>query len=109
MSKDILELNDNNFKAEVIEADKPVLVDFWAPWCGPCRLMAPIIEELSQKHGDKIKFGKLNVDENQATASSFEIMSIPTFILFAEGKEAKKLIGAVPQKKLEEELSSWTN
>lgn len=107
MSEDILELSDNSFKAEVIDSDKPVLVDFWAPWCGPCRLMAPIIKELAQEHSDKIKFGKLNVDENQTTASSFEIMSIPTFILFADGKEAKKLIGAVPQKKLEEELANW--
>lgn len=107
MSDKIIELTDANFQSEVVESGTPVLVDFWAPWCGPCRIMGPIIEELAEKHSDKVKFGKLNVDENQNTATSLEIMSIPTFIVFVNGKEAKKLVGAVPQKKLEEELSSW--
>lgn len=105
-SDKVQSISDDAFKA-TISSSIPCLVDFWAPWCGPCRIMGPIIEEIAEKHGDKMKFGKLNVDENQNTASGFEIMSIPTFIIFEKGKEAKKLVGAVPQKKLEEELSGW--
>lgn len=108
MAENLTNLTDNNFTQEVVESDKPVLVDFWAPWCGPCRVMGPIIEEFAKKHGDKVKVGKLNVDENQATAAGHEILSIPTFILFVDGKEAKKLVGAVAEKKFEDELSEWT-
>lgn len=108
MTEGMLDLTDSNFASEVLESDKPVLVDFWAPWCGPCRVMGPLIEEFTKKHKGKVKVGKLNVDENQTTAAGYEILSIPTFIVFVDGKEAKKLIGAVPEKKLEEELSEWT-
>lgn len=108
MAEGILDLTDGNFANEVLESDKPVLVDFWAPWCGPCRVMGPLIEEFAKKHEGKVKVGKLNVDENQTTAAGHEILSIPTFIVFVNGKEAKKLVGAVPEKKLEEELSEWT-
>ena len=108
MAEGVLDLTDGNFANEVLESDKPVLVDFWAPWCGPCRVMGPLIEEFAKKHEGKVKVGKLNVDENQTTAAGHEILSIPTFILFVNGKEAKKLVGAVPEKKLEEELSEWT-
>jgi thioredoxin 1 len=108
MAEGVLNLTDNNFTKEVVDSDKPVLVDFWAPWCGPCRVMGPVIEGFAKKHGSKIKVGKLNVDENQTTAAGHEILSIPTFILFVEGKEAKKLVGAVAERKLEDELSEWT-
>ncbi|MDP1808918.1 MAG: thioredoxin [Actinomycetota bacterium] len=104
---EISNLTDDNFTREVVESDKPVLVDFWAPWCGPCRVMGPIIEGFAAKYGEKIRVGKLNVDENQTTAAGHEILSIPTLILFVDGKEAKKLVGAVPEKKLEEELADW--
>lgn len=104
---EISNLTDDNFTREVVESDKPVLVDFWAPWCGPCRVMGPIIEGFAAKYGEKIRVGKLNVDENQTTAAGHEILSIPTLILFVDGKEAKKVVGAVPEKKLEEELSQW--
>lgn len=105
---EILNLTDDNFTQEVVESSKPVLVDFWAPWCGPCRVMGPIIEEFSAKYGDKVQVGKLNVDENQTIKSGHEVLSIPTFILFIDGKEAKRFVGAIPEKKLENELAEWT-
>lgn len=108
MAEGVIHLSDSNFAQEVIESDKPVLTEFWAPWCGPCRVMAPVIETFAGKHDGKLKVGKLNVDENQSTAASYEILSIPTFILFVDGKEAKKLVGAVSERKLEEELADWT-
>ena len=107
MTEAVLKLTDDNFVAEVVEADGPVLVDFGAPRCGPCRFMDPIIEEFANKHNDKVKVGRMNIDENQTTASGHEIFSIPTLILFVDGEEAKKLVGAMPEKKLEEELSEW--
>ena len=97
------EVTDNNFQAEVLEADKPVLVDFWAPWCGPCRVVAPVLEEIAGERED-LKIVKLNVDENQQTAAAFEVLSIPTLILFKHGQVAKKVIGAYPKRKLEAEL-----
>ena len=101
-------LTDDNFTAEVVESGMPVLVDFGAPRCAPCRFMDPIIEEFANKHKGKIKVGKLNIDENQTTASGHDILSIPTFILFVDGNEAKKVVGAVAEKRLEDELSEWT-
>ena len=96
-------VTDNNFQAEVLESDKPVLVDFWAPWCGPCRVVAPVLEEIAAERDD-LRIVKLNVDENQQTATTFEVLSIPTLILFRGGQVAKKVIGAYPKKKLEAEL-----
>jgi thioredoxin 1 len=100
----ITEVTDNNFQAEVIEADTPVLVDFWAPWCGPCRIVHPVLEQIAEERGDDLKIVKLNVDENQQTAMNYEILSIPTLILFKGGEVAKKVIGAYPKPKLEAEL-----
>ena len=101
---DITTVTDDNFQAEVVEADKPVLVDFWAPWCGPCRMVAPVLEEIAAEKGDAIQIVKLNVDENPGTAAKFQVMSIPTLILFRDGDVAHKVIGALPKRRLEAEL-----
>lgn len=85
---------DKNFDEEVLKADKPVVVDFWAAWCAPCRIVSPVIDGLAKEYEDKVKVGKLNVDENQNTASKFGIMSIPTVLFFKNGQVAKTMIGA---------------
>jgi thioredoxin 1 len=97
------EVTDNNFQAEVLESDTPVLVDFWAPWCGPCRVVGPVLEEIAAERSD-VKIVKLNTDENPETAAQFQVLSIPTMILFKAGEPAKKIIGAYPKRKLEAEL-----
>jgi len=93
---------DDNFEGEVLKSDKPVLIDFWAPWCGPCKAIGPIVEELAGEFKDSIKFMKLNVDENQKTAGDYGVRSIPTLILFKGGKVLDTLIGLVPKTRLEE-------
>lgn len=100
----ITDVTESNFQAEVIESQTPVLVDFWAPWCGPCRIVHPVLEQIAEERGDALKIVKLNVDENQQVAMQFEILSIPTLILFKGGQVAKKVIGAYPKQKLEAEL-----
>ena len=100
---DLTNVTDSNFQAEVIESEQPVLVDFWAPWCGPCRVVAPVLEEIAAERSD-LRVVKLNVDENQQTAAQFGVLSIPTMILFKNGQAAKTIIGAYPKKKLEAEL-----
>lgn len=107
MSGDIVHLTDSNFEEEVLKADQPVLVDFWAAWCGPCRMITPILDEIVSEYGEKIKIAKINVDENQKTPASYGVMSIPTLILFEKGEVKKKLVGAMPKKKLLSELSEW--
>jgi thioredoxin 1 len=97
------EVTDNNFQAEVLESDTPVLVDFWAPWCGPCRVVGPVLEEIAAERDD-VRIVKLNTDENPETAAQFQVLSIPTMILFKAGAPAKKIIGAYPKRKLEAEL-----
>jgi thioredoxin 1 len=103
MAGPLNDVTDSNFQAQVIEAEGPVLVDFWAPWCGPCRVVGPVLEEIAGERDD-LTIVKLNVDENQQTAATFEVLSIPTMILFKNGEVAKKIIGAYPKKKLEAEL-----
>jgi thioredoxin 1 len=99
----LTEVTDSNFQAEVIESETATLVDFWAPWCGPCRVVGPVLEEIASERDD-IRIVKLNVDDNQQTAARYQVLSIPTMILFRNGAEAKKIIGAYPKKKILEQL-----
>ncbi|MBT4121108.1 MAG: thioredoxin [Candidatus Magasanikbacteria bacterium] len=95
-------LDDSNFEAEVLKSDKPVLVDFWAPWCGPCQMMGPLVDELASEYEGKIKVAKLNVDENQASAGEYKVMSIPTFLVFKGGEVVDQMVGGVQKDKLKE-------
>ncbi|MGE4372559.1 MAG: thioredoxin [Xanthobacter sp.] len=99
-------VTDQNFEAEVVNAATPVIVDFWAEWCGPCRMVAPILDEVSGEMGDKVRIVKLNVDENPQTAAKFGIMSIPTMLMFKDGKIASRQVGAAPKAKLVQWINS---
>ena len=105
MSEPIV-LTDDNFSTEVLNASQPVLVDFWATWCGPCRMIAPIVQELSSEYEGRAKVGKLDVDAAQKTAAEFGIRSIPTLLIFKEGKVADQIIGAVPKGQITEKLEA---
>ena len=97
----IIETDDSNFESEVLKSDIPVIVDFWAPWCGPCKAIAPILEQISDEQGDKIKIVKVNVDDNQKYAADFGIRSIPTLLIFNKGELKNQIVGSIPKAKIE--------
>lgn len=104
MAENIINLTENNFKSEVLEATAPVLVDFWAAWCGPCRMLAPVVEELGADYQGKAKVCKMNVDENAKTAQDYGVMSIPTMLLFKDGKEVNRMVGFMPKENVAKAL-----
>ena len=105
MAEGIIEIEDGSFETEVLQSEKPVLVDFWAPWCGPCKAIAPVVEELSKDFGGKIKFAKCNVDENPVTPGKYGIKAIPTLIFFKSGQVVEQITGMVAKSKLQESLN----
>jgi len=104
MAENIIEVNQDSFQKSVLEAQKPILVDFWAPWCGPCRAVAPVVEELAKEYQGKVDFAKVNVDESPFIASKFSVMSIPTLIVFKDGKPAEQVVGFKPKDQIKKIL-----
>jgi thioredoxin 1 len=103
---DVLEVNDDNFESEVLKNEKPALVDFWAPWCGPCRMMHPVIESLSEEYEGKAVIARCNVDDNQALAGRFNVTAIPTMILFNAGQPVETMIGVTPAEEIKKRLDA---
>jgi thioredoxin 1 len=101
-----VEITDDNFESEVLQSEKPVLIDFWAVWCGPCKIIAPIVEELALEYDGKVKVGKLDVDSNQQTSIKYGVRSIPTLLVFKDGNVKETIIGAVPKKLIVEKLNA---
>ena len=107
MSDAILHVTDESFKADVTDSKLPVILDFWAPWCGPCRAMEPVLEDVATEHAGKVVVAKVNVDECPDTAMKFDILSIPTLLVFKNGEVVKKLVGSRPKKAIVSELAPW--
>ncbi len=103
MTGKLPDVTDASFQSDVLESDVPILVDFWAPWCGPCRVVHPVLEEIDSER-EELKVVSLNVDDNQQTAAKYEVLSIPTMILFRDGEAAKRIVGAMPKARIEAEL-----
>ncbi|MCH7552415.1 MAG: thioredoxin [Chloroflexi bacterium] len=101
-----IEVTDSTWESEVLGSDTPVVVDFWAVWCGPCRIIAPLVEELAEEYEGKVKFSKLNVDENPEVSLKYEIRSIPTLLVFKDGKPVDQIVGAVPKKELQKRVEA---
>ena len=106
MSDNVKEYTSDDFKSEVVESDTPVLVDFWAEWCGPCKVISPVVEELATDYKGKIKFGKVNVDDNNMVASEYGVRSIPTLLIFKNGSVVNQIVGAVPKEKITDILDT---
>lgn len=102
----VTEITDKSFEEEVLKSNMPVMLDLWAPWCGPCRMVAPVVEKLSGDYSGKVKFCKLNVDQNPDTAAKYHVMSIPTMLFFKDGKVVETVIGAVPERTLKPKLDN---
>lgn len=100
VSGNVLDVNESTFQTEVLESSKPVLVDFWAPWCGPCRMVVPVVEAVADEYADQLKVVKVNVDNNQNTAAAYGVMSIPTLAVFKNGEMVQRLVGYLPKKDL---------
>jgi thioredoxin 1 len=107
MAEGITTLTDATFDEEIAASGEPVVVDFWAEWCGPCKMIAPVLEEIAAEHAGKVRIAKLNIDDNPGAARRFDVMSIPTLIVFKDGQPAKRLVGAKPKGALLEELSDF--
>ena len=104
MAENIIELDDDNLEEKVLQSDKPVMVDFWAPWCGPCKAIAPTVEALEKEYGDQMTFAKVNVDDNPVSPSKYGVQAIPTLIFFKNGEVAEQITGMVAKEKLEETI-----